>query len=325
MDVESDSDEEIDKLREGFTAINLSTETKLRIRASGSRAIIIKTLAQKDLEAVLNKGPWFIEEHFLSICIWEANFKPLEAVVTSVAVWVHLNELPIEYYDAGVLGQIGQALGNVLRVDTHTAMEARGKYTHIYIQVDIDRPLVMTVCISKRHQNVVCEGHHKLCFLCGRIGHRKENCQYTIRPPSPLPNVNNTEKIINKEAQASPPLEVQDIDSLDAAFGPWMVVSQRRKRPKGVQKSNTNLTPDLHHAFKHASMIESLETNTSDRLPVGSKSTDGKRKARNELDLRVESEPNTLGNSVSGLMGSGFSELTQTIFKLGLPRNLIKA
>lgn len=65
--------------------------------------------------------------------------------------WAFINKLPIEYYDAGVLGQIGQALRNVLKVDTHTTTEARGKYAHICIQVDIGKPLVMTVCIGKRH------------------------------------------------------------------------------------------------------------------------------------------------------------------------------
>jgi len=42
MDVESVSDEEIDEVRKGFVAIKLSKETKSRIRAPWSKAIIIK-------------------------------------------------------------------------------------------------------------------------------------------------------------------------------------------------------------------------------------------------------------------------------------------
>ena len=74
----------------------------------------------------------------------------MKALVTSVVVWVHLNELPIEYYEVGFLIEIGQALGNVLRVDTHTTTEARGRYTHICIQVDIGEPFVTSVSIGKR-------------------------------------------------------------------------------------------------------------------------------------------------------------------------------
>lgn len=80
----------------------------------------------EDLEVVFKKGPWFVVGHFLSIWRWEANFQPSEAVVSLVAVWIRLNESPIEYYDATVLRQIRQPLGTVLRVDTHTALEARG-------------------------------------------------------------------------------------------------------------------------------------------------------------------------------------------------------
>lgn len=149
MDAESDSDGEVEELREGLVSVSLSKETKQRIRAPWSKALIVKVFGrtvgfnflhsrlmtlwkpsgrvdmvdlgrdffllrfsvQEDLELVLRKGPWFVGEHFLSIRKWEANFKPSEAQVTSVAVWVRLNELPIEYYDTIVLRQIGQALG----------------------------------------------------------------------------------------------------------------------------------------------------------------------------------------------------------------------
>lgn len=94
----------------------------------GKDYFLVRFPNQEDLEVVLKKGPWFIVGHFLSIRRWEANFKPSEARVSSVAVWVRLNELPIEYYDAIVLRQIGEALGNVLRVDTHTATETRGRH-----------------------------------------------------------------------------------------------------------------------------------------------------------------------------------------------------
>ena len=152
MEADSDSDEEIEEVREGFASISLSKETKNCIRAPWVKALIVKVFGKtvgynylhskllglwkltgrvnmvdlrrdffllrfsvvKDLEMVLNKGPWFIGEHFLSIRRWEANFKLSETLVSLMAVWFRLNELPIEYYDATVLWQIGQALGTVL-------------------------------------------------------------------------------------------------------------------------------------------------------------------------------------------------------------------
>ena len=157
MEAKSNLDEEIKEVREDLASVSLLKETKQRIRASWAKAFIVKVFGKivrynfphlklkglwkpigrvdtvdlgrdffllrfliiEDLEMVFKKGPWFIGEHFLSIRRWVANCKPLEALVSSMAIWVRLNELPIEYYDAAMLRQIGQGLGTVLRVDTH--------------------------------------------------------------------------------------------------------------------------------------------------------------------------------------------------------------
>ena len=163
MEADSDS-EELEEIREGFTSVCLSKKTKQHIRAPWTNVIIVKVFGKnvgynylhsklldlwklngrvdmvdlgrdfffllrfsvdEDLEMVLKKGPWFVGGHFLSIWKWEASFKPSEAIVSSVAMWVRLNELSIGYYKASVLRQIEQALGTILRVDMHTALEAR--------------------------------------------------------------------------------------------------------------------------------------------------------------------------------------------------------
>ena len=101
-----------------------------------------EAILKKDYDAILKRGPWFIGDHFLSIRPWEPDFSPATANVASVAVWIRLNELSIEYYHAKALLQTGKAIGNVLRVDTHTAFESRGRFSRICVQVDDEKPLV---------------------------------------------------------------------------------------------------------------------------------------------------------------------------------------
>ena len=125
---------------------------------------------------MLKKGPWFIGRHFLSIRPWELYFKPSSANVSSVAVWIRLNELPIEFYNAEALLHIRKAIGNVLRVDTYTTSETRGRFARLCVQVDVDKPLINTVLIGRFEQAVTCKGIHKMCFSCGRLGHRRESC-----------------------------------------------------------------------------------------------------------------------------------------------------
>ena len=84
-----------------------------------------------------------------------------------MAIWVRLNELPIESYDGEILRQIGKALGPVLTVDTHMTTDARARYARLCVQVDVSKSLTTTVRIGQCSQAVVYEGVNKLCFSCG--------------------------------------------------------------------------------------------------------------------------------------------------------------
>nr|POE59598.1 hypothetical protein CFP56_15800 [Quercus suber] len=93
--------------------------------------------------------------------------------------------VPIEFYDLLILRKIGQAIGLVLRIDSHTANGERGRFARLCVQVNIDKPLVNSIMIGKVFQLVQYESINMLCFACGHMGHRKEFCPDVIRKPTP--------------------------------------------------------------------------------------------------------------------------------------------
>ena len=224
MEDDGDSDEEVEVLRQGFVGVKLTKEFKQKIRGPWVKALIVKVFGRdvgyhflrdkllamwklagrldcvhlgrgfflvrlslrEDVDNVLKKGPWFVGGHFLSIRPWEPNFRASSANVSSVALWIRLNELPIEYYNVEALQLIGGAIGNVLRIDTFTAFESRGRFARLCVQVDVGKPLATTVMIGKLEQPISYEGLHKLCFGCGRMGHKKANCPYVICQEAPV-------------------------------------------------------------------------------------------------------------------------------------------
>ena len=248
---------------EGNLVVCLSKEEKARIRAVWKKALIIKAFGRKvgynylylklrslwnlcgkmdcidlgsdyflikfdlaeDVDRVLKGGPWFIGQQFLAIRQWEPEFRASEDTFSSVAVWIRLPELPIEYYDPAILRRIGQAIGPVLRIDAHTACGIRGGFGRLCIQVNLDKPLEKSLTIGKRNQAILYKGINSLCFSCGRIGHRKEGCPYTIKevhmetPPCqeepPIPQRENNEAN-NK------------VDNISNDYGEWMVVARRK-------------------------------------------------------------------------------------------------
>ena len=187
MDDDAESDEEVESLRQGLLTVKIPSELKRRIRKPWASAFIVKVYSRtvglnfiqarllalwkpagrldcvdlghgffltrlslgEDYENVLRKGSWFIGDHFLSIRLWEPDFKPALASVSSIAVWIRLNELPIEYYNAEALQLIGKAIGNVLRVDTFTASKTKGRFARMCVQVDVDKPLAIVILIGR--------------------------------------------------------------------------------------------------------------------------------------------------------------------------------
>lgn len=58
-------------------------------------------------------------------------------------------ELPIEFYDASVLREIGSAIGPILRIASYTATESRGSHVRLYILVDLEKPLIKSIRIGR--------------------------------------------------------------------------------------------------------------------------------------------------------------------------------
>ena len=219
MQEDSDSDTEVEEFQGEDVRIIVSKEEKARIRAPWHQTLIVKTFGRtigfhylssrisamwkpngsmecidlgfdfylvkfslaKDVDRVLKEGPWFIGQHFLATRQWETDFKASTATLSSVAVWIRLPELPIEYYDHDMPLKIGKVVGPVLRLDSNTAMGARVRFARLCVQVNLDKPLIKRVHTGKNVLSIQYEGINSLCFSCGRVRHRKEACPFIIR------------------------------------------------------------------------------------------------------------------------------------------------
>ena len=179
--------------------------------------------------------------------------------ITSIAVWVRLNKLFIEYYNSEALLHIRKSIGNVLRVDTHTATEARGRFARLCVQIDAEKLLITTVLIGKFEHQVCYEGIQKLCFSCGRISHRKESCPYTVLPSSTSREERTVVTSVggghscNEHASkqigdmAGPNNDVHESvhdKEKEGMYGPWIMVECKRIGTKQQRSGGTHSVVD---------------------------------------------------------------------------------
>nr|POF20341.1 hypothetical protein CFP56_66449 [Quercus suber] len=156
------NDDNVGSLRASFAAVNLSKFTKQRIRAPWSKAFTVKVFGQPgSLNYIQMKliALWKPTGR-LDLVDLEKDFylvrfslkEDHDAVLRKVAVWIRFNGLPVEYYDAEVLKEIGEAIGKVLRINTHTASKARRRYARLCVQIGVDKPLITIILIGKLEQ-----------------------------------------------------------------------------------------------------------------------------------------------------------------------------
>jgi hypothetical protein len=186
---------------------------------------------QEDQYAALMNGPWFIYDHYLTVKEWSPNFHPASDTIKTVAVWIRISGLPIEYYDAKVLKSVGDRVGRTVKVDKNTLTQERGKYARLCVEVDLTKPLLAMFTIKDRKYNVEYEGLHLLCTTCGKFGHYKEGCPDKLKQPE-----HRTEDVGRVNDEARPVAGGSHLLTGNNVEGPWVVVQKPKRMRKGKER-----------------------------------------------------------------------------------------
>ncbi|CAL1402023.1 unnamed protein product [Linum trigynum] len=79
---------------------------------------------------------------YLAVHRWFKGFNPWKSQVTSTLVWVHLLEIPEEFFNREDVMHIAELIGDPIRVDRATELGARMKYAIVCVEVDLTKPLL---------------------------------------------------------------------------------------------------------------------------------------------------------------------------------------
>ncbi|XP_028115903.1 uncharacterized protein LOC114313692 [Camellia sinensis] len=208
---------------------------------------LIKFQMKKDCAYVYTGGPWIVLDHYLTVRIWQPNFKPAAAEEVKTALCIRFPQLLIEYYNEKVIFHIAKALGKPLKIDLNTAISTRGKYARVCIEMDLKKPLLSYFAIGKYNYLIEYEHLHTFCFNCGRVGHWREWCSEKLASVANLVSIGaaaNLNPTVGDQAEGhngtsqtnSEPIGLADANN--SSYGPWMLVDRRGKR--NIYKDNMN-------------------------------------------------------------------------------------
>ncbi|GKV49251.1 hypothetical protein SLEP1_g56012 [Rubroshorea leprosula] len=225
----------------------------------GNDFFLVRLQDEEDLKRVIFGGPWFVGPYYLTIRRWEPNFDPMSATFSTTAIWARLPHLSADHYDPITLEKIGNKIGTLLRVDAHTAHHTRGQYARVCAQVDLGMKLVHSVRIGKKFQKVVYEGVDALCFSCGRIGHRRNQCLSVHHKATSSQSINikdsrqcqssdengsdnrlHSDSHIPSPSTSEDSMDLQLSDRVLDQYEPWMLVERRKPRRNNRKYSNSD-------------------------------------------------------------------------------------
>ncbi|GLJ44382.1 hypothetical protein SUGI_0930330 [Cryptomeria japonica] len=123
----------------------------------------------KERDRILCSQNWFFDSHPFYIHPWYPNFDPTQLAIYDKPLWVHLYNLPSEYWSNPCLERIGRTLGTLLEIDEAIIDVDLYIYARIKIAAIKEIPPSISIITNEGSwvQQVEIEKDITSCVRCG--------------------------------------------------------------------------------------------------------------------------------------------------------------
>ncbi|GJZ88116.1 ATPase, F1/V1/A1 complex, alpha/beta subunit [Tanacetum coccineum] len=147
------------------------------------------------LDAMLENGPWFIQNNPLILKKWHPDENLLKEDVSTVPVWVKLHGVPVTAFSEDGLSGIATKLGTPLMLDSYTSdmcIQSWGRSSYARVMVELKADVELKDNIIVAMPKITREGYYTCnvrveyewkpprCSSCKVFGHVHEECTMNI-------------------------------------------------------------------------------------------------------------------------------------------------
>lgn len=118
----------------------------LHLDANGFFTIIFFNMEDRD--QVLEGSPYFFFLVGLYLRPWKERFNPETEDMKVAPVWIKLFSLPSEYWDSETLQDIGNTLGEFVKVANQTEIQRYTSYARICVYMDLLKELPEVISLN---------------------------------------------------------------------------------------------------------------------------------------------------------------------------------
>ena len=146
----------------------------------------------EDKYRILGAGPYFFNSAGLYLREWIPRFNPDKEDLTWAPVWIRMYSLPDEYWDEDILKDIGNGLGEFIRVAEETKMCRYTSYARICVFMRLNEALSESVSLSHRDEEWIQPLDYEhvpfRCRECHALGHLFRDCPLNAKANTPDPS-----------------------------------------------------------------------------------------------------------------------------------------
>ncbi|XP_048489822.1 uncharacterized protein LOC125491780 [Beta vulgaris subsp. vulgaris] len=146
------------------------------ITAMGKGFYAMKCASTVERANILADGPWFIQGTHVWVQGWEPGFKPSQAKCKAGVVWISLPELPLEFYQKEILSNIGNAMGETIRIDARSLESENKRYAKLCVLVKEGVSAPKGVWLGSYYQDIEIMEGAWYCLKCKSFGHAGTMC-----------------------------------------------------------------------------------------------------------------------------------------------------